>query len=159
VAVALGTSLLGGIVLAANAFRHRLDVTRLGAFLGSQVRPFHVAIAVIALACGAIAAGEIVVLGYLEREQEFGMLRAVGWPRSRVVAVLSAQGLAMGAAGGLFGAAAVVAGGLIAGEPGAAVAQGAVVAVGAAGLATGLAVAGPLVLAYRASPARALRGE
>jgi hypothetical protein len=158
-AVTLGAGLLGGVVLAANAFRHRLDVTSLGTFLGSQVRPFHIAIAAIALVFGAIAAAEIVILGYLEREKEFGMLRAVGWPRSRVVAVLSAQGLAMGVLGGLFGAAAVVAGGLIAGEPGAAVAQGAVVGVVAAGLATGLAVMGPLLLAYRASPARALRGE
>jgi putative ABC transport system permease protein len=39
-AVALGTGLLGGVVLATRAFRHRLDVTALGTFLGGQVRPF-----------------------------------------------------------------------------------------------------------------------
>ncbi len=158
-AVAMGAGLFGAVVLAARAFRGRLDVTTLGTFLGSRVHPFHVALAAMALAFGAIVAGQIVMLGYIEREREFGVLRSVGWPRSRVLAVLLAQGLAMGTGGGLVGGAAVVVGARVVGEPGTAAIQGAVAGMIAAATATALAVAGPMILAYRASPSRALGGE
>jgi ABC-type antimicrobial peptide transport system permease subunit len=158
-AVALGAALLGGVVLAAGAFRNRLDVTTLGSFLGSEVHPFHVAIAAMALAFGAIAAGEIVVLGYIEREREFGVMRAVGWPRSRVLAILGAQGVAMGLLGGLLGGLLVLVGGSVAGEPSSAVLRGAISGALVASVATAVAVAGAMILVYRVSPARALRGE
>jgi putative ABC transport system permease protein len=158
-AVALGAGLFGGVLLATRAFRDRLDVTTLGAFLGGQVRPFHVVIAVLAVVFGAVAAGQIVILGYVERQREFAMLRAFGWPRSWVLALLAAQGIAIGALGGLLGGVVVSLGGVVAGESGSqalgAAAAGAIVAV----LATALSIGGPLVLAYRNSPADALRGE
>jgi ABC-type antimicrobial peptide transport system permease subunit len=158
-AVALGAGLLGGVILAARAFRDRLDVTRLGTFLGGQVRPFHVVIAVLAMAFGAVAAGEIVTLGYLERQREFAVLRAMGWPRNRVLIMLAAQGITVGLIGGLLGGLAVLTGGMMAGEGVQVALSGAVAGASAAVGATAIAIAGPLALAYRSSPSEALRGE
>jgi ABC-type antimicrobial peptide transport system permease subunit len=151
--------LFGGVLLATRAFRDRLDVTTLGIFLGGQVRPFHVVIAVLSLAFGAVAAGQIVTLGYLERQSEFAVLRAFGWPRARVTVLLAAQGIAIGALGGLLGGLVVWAGGMVAGESGSQALSGAVAGAIVAVLATTLAIGGPLLLAYRSSPAEALRGE
>ena len=158
-AVALGAGLLGGVVLATRAFRDRLDVTTLGTFLGGQVRPFHMVIAVLAVVFGAVAAGQIVTLGYVERQREFAMLRAFGWPRAKVLALLAAQGIAIGALGGILGGLLVWLGGVAAGESGTQALGGAAAGAIVAVLATALAIAGPLVLAYRNSPADALRGE
>lgn len=157
--VALGAGLFGGVLLATRAFRDRLDVTTLGTFLGGQVRPFHVVIAVLAVVFGAIAAGQIVTLGYLERQPEFAVLRAFGWPRAKVLVLLATQGIAIGACGGLLGGLVVWMGGVAVGESGSqalgAALAGALVAI----LATAMAIGGPLLLAYRSSPADALRGE
>jgi putative ABC transport system permease protein len=158
-AVALGAALFGGVLLATRAFRDRLDVTTLGMFLGGQVRPFHVVIAVLSLVFGAVAAGQIVTLGYLERQSEFAVLRAFGWPRARVTVLLAAQGIAIGALGGLLGGLVVWAGGMVAGESGSQALSGAIAGAIVAVLATTLAIGGPLLLAYRSSPAEALRGE
>jgi putative ABC transport system permease protein len=67
IAITLGAAMLGMVVLVAAAFRGQLDTTVLGVYLGERVRPFHVAVALLTLAIGALAAGQIVTLGYLER--------------------------------------------------------------------------------------------
>src|SRR6266487_2190880 len=79
IAIALGAAMLGGVVLVAAAFRGQLDTTVLGVYLGERVRPFHVAVAALTLAIGALAAGQIVTLGYLERQAQLAALRALGW--------------------------------------------------------------------------------
>jgi putative ABC transport system permease protein len=158
-AVALGAGLFGGVLLATRAFRGRLDVTTLGTFLGGEVRPFHVVIAVLAVVFGAVAAGEIVTLGYVERQREFAVLRAFGWPRVRVLVLLAAQGIAIGAVGGLLGGLAVWIGGVAAGESGNQALRAAIGGALVAVLATAIAIVGPMLLAYRSSPADALRGE
>jgi putative ABC transport system permease protein len=158
-AVALGAGLFGGVLLATRAFRDRLDVTTLGTFLGGQVRPFHVVIAVLAVVFGAIAAGQIVTLGYVERQREFAVLRAFGWPRAKVLVLLAAQGIAIGVCGGLLGGLVVWIGGVAAGESGSQALGGAVAGALVAVFATAMAIGGPLLLAYRSSPADALREE
>jgi predicted lysophospholipase L1 biosynthesis ABC-type transport system permease subunit len=157
--VVLAAAMVGGIVLATKAFAGRLDVTALGQFLGGRVRPQHVIIAALALGFGGLAAGEIVTLGYLERQQELAALRALGWPRRRVLSMLAAQGVAMGLAGGVIGGALVLVGGLVSGEILGPALVGALTGAVVAPLATSLAVAGPLFMAYRATPASILRGE
>jgi len=67
--------------------------------------------------------------------------------------------LAIGALGGLLGGLVVWAGGMVAGESGSQALSGAVAGAIVAVLATTLAIGGPLLLAYRSSPAEALRGE
>jgi hypothetical protein len=158
-AIALGAAMLGGVVLVVTAFGGQLDATFLGLYLAGRVRPFHVVVAVLTLVIGALAAGQVVTLGYLERAPQLAALRALGWPRRQVLRLLAAQGLALGLAGGLAGAGAVwgIAAWIGAG-PGA-TARAALAAAGAALLATGLAVAGPLASAAGTRPADTLRGE
>jgi putative ABC transport system permease protein len=159
VAVTLGAVLVGAVTLVAVAFNGQLDATVLGVYLGAQVRPFHIAIAVLALVVGALAAGEIVSLGYLRRETEFATLRAIGWPKFLVVRYLVVQALTIGLLGGAAGALVIVglAGLLRAGSSATDVA--ALTALTAAMLCTSLAALGPALLAYRASPGAILRGE
>jgi len=158
-AVALGAAMLGGVVLVAAAFRGRLDATILGVYLAGRARPFHLAVAALTLTLGVLAAGQVVTLGYLERQASLAALRALGWPRSRVLVLLAAQGLALGLAGGGAGALAVWAAGALAGATPSATGLAAGVGLLVAVAASGLAAAGPLWQAYRSDPAEALRGE
>jgi putative ABC transport system permease protein len=123
------------------------------------VRPFHVAVAVLTLAVGALAAGQVVTLSYLQRQAQLAALRALGWPRLQVVRLLAAQGLALGVAGGFAGALVTWAAGTVVGAAPSAVARGTAAALLAALAATALAVAGPLLHAVRSRPAEVLRGE
>jgi hypothetical protein len=158
-AIALGATMLGGVVLVATAFRGRLDTTVLGVYLAGRVHPFHLVVAVLTLGIGALAAGQVVTLGYLERQAQLAALRALGWPRRQVLRVLAAQGLAVGVAGGLAGALAVWAMAGITGAAPGATGSAAAAAAGAALVATALAIAGPLSYAVGSRPADALRGE
>lgn len=157
--MALGAALLGGVILISAAFRGQLDTTVLGTYLAGRVRPFHLVIALLTLAVGALSAAEIVTLGYIERRSQLGALRALGWPRSEIVKLIAGQGLSIGTAGGLIGAVAVVVAGLVLKAGPSALELGVAAALGMALLATAIAVAAPLIHAYRASPADALRGE
>ena len=159
IAITLGAAMLGTVVLVAAAFRGQLDTTVLGLYLGERVRPFHVAVAALTLAIGALAAGQIVTLGYLERQAQLAALRALGWRRAHVLHLLAAQGLALGAVGGLAGALAVWAGGAATGASPGATALGALASVLVALVASALAVLGPLLQASRSRPAELLRGE
>ncbi len=159
IAIALGAAMLGGVVLVAAAFRGQLDTTVLGVYLGERVRPFHVAVAALTLAIGALAAGQIVTLGYLERQAQLAALRALGWPRAHVLRLLAAQGLALGALGGLAGALAVWAAGAATGAAPDAIGLGALASVLVALVAAALAVLGPLLQASHSRPAELLRGE
>lgn len=158
-AVTIGAALLGAVVLVEGAFRGQLDVTVLGTYLSAEVQPFHVVLAGLALAIGALAAAEVVTLSYLERQAGFAALRALGWSRFAIVQVVLGQALAFGVVGGLTGGLLVVAGGLLIGASLATVVLAGLGAVCAGLAATALAVLIPVMLAYRLSPANALRGE
>lgn len=158
-AVALGAGLVGIIALVLAAFNGRLDTTVLGLYLAAQVRPFHVAVALLTLLVGVLAAGEIVSLGYLRRADAFATLRAIGWSPQRVAEFLLVQAAAIGVFGGIAASAGTwAAGWILASAPGpTGIAVGAAfVAAVAATLAAGI---GPAALAFRAVPAALLRGE
>jgi putative ABC transport system permease protein len=159
VAIALGAAMLGGVVLVGSAFRGQLDTSVLGVYLSGRIRPFHLAVAVLTLAIGALAAGQVVTLSYLQRQAQLAALRALGWPKGQVMRLLAAQGLGLGVAGGLAGALVTWAAGTIVGAAPSAVARAAAAALVAALAATALAVAGPLLHAVRSRPADVLRGE
>ncbi len=159
IAITLGAAMLGTVVLVAAAFRGQLDTTVLGVYLGERVRPFHVAVAALTLAIGALAAGQIVTLGYLERQAQLAALRALGWQRAHVLRLLAAQGLALGTVGGLAGALAVWAAGAATGASPGATVLGALASVLVALVASALAVLGPLLQASHSRPAELLRGE
>jgi putative ABC transport system permease protein len=99
----------------------------------------------------------VVTLGYLERQAQLAALRGLGWSRRHLLRLLGAQGLAIGAAGGAAGAGVTWVGGVVLAAPPAAIGQSTVASLAVAVVATAAAVIGPLVHAYRAAPAAALR--
>jgi hypothetical protein len=157
--VGLGAVLVGAVTLVAVAFNGHLDATVLGVYLTAQVRPFHLVIAGLTLAVGALAAGEIVSLGYLRREAAFATLRAIGWSPRLLVRFLVLQALTIGLLGGILGSlvALILARALQAATGPTELAVAA--AIGAALVATFAAAVGPSVLALRAVPATTLRSE
>jgi hypothetical protein len=158
-AIALGASTLGVLVLIAAAFRGQLDTTVLGTYISGEVRPFHLVLAALTVVVGAIAAAEVVTLSYLERRAQLGALRALGWPASAVVRFLVAQVAVLGVAGAVVAAIVVTLVGLLLHAPVSAVGWGLLGAAGMSALATATAVIAPLAHAYRANPADAIRGE
>jgi hypothetical protein len=155
--VALGAALVGAVQLITGAFHGQLDTTVLGAYLAGRVRPFHLVIAALTLLVGAIAVAEIVTLSCLERRRQLGALRALGWPRTQVALMVGAQAVAMGLAGGVVGSLVTLGVAGLLGAAGPAVAASIGWSLGSSMLATLVAAAGPLVYAYRADPAEALR--
>ncbi|MBF6605390.1 MAG: hypothetical protein IVW53_07395 [Chloroflexi bacterium] len=158
-AVGLGALLVGSVTLVALAFNGRLDTTVLGVYLTAQVRPFHLVIAGLTLGVGALAAGEIVSLGYLRREAAFATLRAIGWSPRLIIRFLVVQALTIGLLGGLVGAGVTFVVARVLEAAAGPTAFGVATAIGAALVATLAAAAGPAVLVRRAVPAAILRGE
>lgn len=159
VAVALGAVLVGSVTLVAVAFNGHLDTTVLGVYLAAQVRPFHLAIAGLTLSEGALAAGEIVSLGYLRREAAFATLRAIGWAPGLIVRFLLVQALTIGLLGGIAGAAVILVVARVLQATSGPTEIGVAAALGAALVATLAAATGPALLARRSMPAAILRGE
>jgi len=157
--VALGGTIVGGVVLISTGFRGQLDATVLGVYLAGQVRGFHVVIALLTLVIAALAVSQIVMLSYLERQPELATLRAVGWPRREVTTMLAVQGIALGLLGGILAAALIIIAGIAIAAGPRATMLSCLVACLASTLAGGLGVVGPLIYAYRTDPAEALRGE
>jgi putative ABC transport system permease protein len=83
--IALGALLVGVVVLAFGAYSNQLDSTLLGEGLAARVRPFHVLLSVLTLGVGAVAGAQVLTLAWVSRRRQYGMLRALGWSRLRLV--------------------------------------------------------------------------
>jgi putative ABC transport system permease protein len=158
-ALALGATLLGCIQLIAAGFRGQLDTTILGTYLSGQVRPFHIVVAALTLAVGAIAAAQVITLTYLERRVHLATLRALGWPRAEVVKVLIGQAVGLGLIAAAISVAATIAVGIALSAAPPVIGGAALVALSMALVSTAIAVVAPLTHAYAADPAAGLRGE
>ncbi|MHB8323669.1 MAG: FtsX-like permease family protein [Candidatus Dormibacteria bacterium] len=154
---AIGSGLVGGVVLVVGGFAGQLGPTTLGHYLGAQVGPLDVMLVAIAAVAGASASATLLTLAYLERQVEFSTLRAVGWPRGSVTAVIAIQALVLGLGGGLAAAGVVAVGGVAIGAPVAVTVAAPTLSVLVALVTTGAAMTGTLSLAYRLGPAEALR--
>jgi putative ABC transport system permease protein len=55
--------------------------------------------AILAIVIGAVIVGNAMLLSLFERTREFGLLRAVGWSRSRVVGLMLGEGALLGVIG------------------------------------------------------------
>jgi len=74
------------------------------------VRAIAWVVSVIAVLIGVISMLNTMVMSVLERTQEIGILRAVGWPRGRVVRMVLAESVGLGLAAAAVGTAAAVLG-------------------------------------------------
>ncbi|HEX3315423.1 MAG TPA: ABC transporter permease [Gemmataceae bacterium] len=61
-------------------------------------------VSVIAIVIGIISMLNTMIMSVLERTQEIGILRAVGWPKSRIVRMVLGEAIALGLAAAAFGA-------------------------------------------------------
>src|SRR5256714_5332265 len=105
--VCAGALTVGAVAAAANAFLRHLDSSWLGFYLGGQVRPFHVILAVTAAVIAALAATQLSMLAYLERRQTLAALRAAGWSRFDVLVFIVGGGLLISLPGVLLAAAGI----------------------------------------------------
>jgi hypothetical protein len=146
VALAVGAASVGAVVLVASGFEGRLDTTVLGRELAAEAGPSQVAAAVLTALLAAGVGAQVVLLSYLERRKELSCLRALGWPRRSVTALVAGQGLLLSlVAAGLAGSAVAVAG-VGAGAGLGAIAIAALATVGVATAAGASAVVVPLIL-------------
>ncbi len=58
---------------------------------------------ILAIIVGAVVVGNTMLLSLFERTREFGLLRAVGWARTRVVALVLGEGLILAVVGAALG--------------------------------------------------------
>lgn len=93
------------------AFRDVLAGTLLGQFISVQVRAVDYASVSLAILLGGLSVGDVLFLNTRERAAELATLRASGWGEREVVALISAEGLALGFLGSSLGA---ITGGLLA---------------------------------------------
>jgi ABC-type antimicrobial peptide transport system permease subunit len=153
----IGSGLVGAVVLVVGGFAGHLGPTTLGRYLAAQVGPLDIVLIGIAIVAGAGASATLLSLAYLERQVEFSTLRAVGWPRGSVTAVVAIQALVLGLGGGLVAAAAITVGGVAIGAPVAVAISAPVLSIAVALVTTAGAMTGTISMAYRLGPAEALR--
>jgi putative ABC transport system permease protein len=60
---------------------------------------------ILAILIGAVIVGNTMLLSLFERTREFGLLRAIGWTRRRVVALVVGEGIVLALVGALLGVA------------------------------------------------------
>ena len=60
---------------------------------------------ILALVIGAIVVGNTMLLSLFERTREFGLLRAIGWRRTRVVSLVVSESLVLALLGSVLGVA------------------------------------------------------
>jgi putative ABC transport system permease protein len=58
---------------------------------------------VLAILVGAVIVGLTMLLSFFERTREFGVLRAIGWPRSRLAGMVVSEALVISVLGAAFG--------------------------------------------------------
>jgi hypothetical protein len=138
-------------------FRTKLDTTVLGTALNTQVRPFHVVLAGLTLALGSAAAAQVVLLAWLSRRRQLGVLKALGWSGRRLASLVCCQALMVGAGGAAVAAPVVVAGAELLDASAGAVGRALAATIAGCLAATIVAAVGPGLLALRV-PARRLRG-
>jgi len=65
-------------------------------------------VSLVALFIGVISMLNTMVMSVLERTQEIGILRAVGWPRGRIIRMVLGEAVFLGVASGIVGAAGAI---------------------------------------------------
>jgi hypothetical protein len=156
----------GGLVLlklVLDGMGGELYGTLLGAWLRTQVQPYHFLMAGVALLVAALSVTQVMLLNVRQRRAEIGLLSALGWKRTDVFRLFLIEGGLVGLAGGLLGAGLALVLYRLAYQ---ALPGGAVVWLQVAGLGLGLplvvalvAVLYPAARAARLMPLEALRGE
>lgn len=154
-AVAVGAGLVGLVALVSAAFSAQLDTTVLGTALSTEIRPFHVVLAIVTLALGTAAVAQVTLSAWLGRRRQLGMLKALGWSGRRLAGLVWWQSMILGAGGGIVAVLVVVASGVILGASAGSVTAAATTALGACLVATIGAAIAPGLMAMT-SPARHL---
>jgi hypothetical protein len=140
--------------------RGLMSGTLLGEFIMVRIQGFHYAIVGIGFFLAAFSTANSLLAGILERRQEIGVLKAMGWRTGAVMGLFVIEGVMLGLAGGAVG---TILGSLVfvylyhTIAPGLALAM--LVGVGVPGLVGALASLYPALLASRVTPAEAVRYE
>ncbi len=92
-----------------QALDRDLKVSRTGALESNQqwseiLEGFALGVAGIAILIGGLGMMNAMIMSVLERTREIGTLRALGWSRARVLALILAESMALSLGGGLAGA-------------------------------------------------------
>lgn len=100
---ALAAGLLVMLKLVLDGLGGALYGTLLGAWIRTQVQPYHLTMGAVALLAAALGVAELMLLNVNQRRREIGLLVALGWRRGDLFRVLLAESGLLGLAGGLLG--------------------------------------------------------
>ncbi|TMG24833.1 MAG: ABC transporter permease [Chloroflexi bacterium] len=157
--IALGAALLASLVLVVVAFRGELDSTVLGVDLAGRVRPFHFVLAALTVAIASLGAGQIVSLSYLERRPQLAVLRALGWSRTDLGAMIAIQVVVIACAALVLSTSVVLAAATLTGASAQATWTALGASLAAVVLSSTIAASLPVVQVYAGTVIAALREE
>jgi len=103
--LAIGVCALTLLSTVTLAFHGQLVGSLLGDAISVQIRPVDFIAAALTVALGALALADVLYLNVRERASEFATLRALGWRDRALAELVSVEGLGMGVAGSVAGAA------------------------------------------------------
>jgi len=157
--IALGAALLASLVLVVVAFGGELDSTVLGVDLAGRVRPFHFVLAALTVAIASLGAGQIVSLSYLERRPQLAVLRALGWSRTDLGAMIAIQVVVIACAALVLSTSVVLAAATLTGASAQATWTALGASLAAVVLSSTIAASLPVVQVYAGTVIAALREE
>lgn len=108
--LAIGVCALTLLLALTLGFRGQLVGSVLGEAISVQIRGVDYIAAVVTMLLGALAVADVLYLNMRERASEFATLRALGWRERALSQLVSMEGIGMGAAGAVVGAALGLAG-------------------------------------------------
>lgn len=99
----LASGLLVLLKLVQDGQEGQLYGTLLGAWIRTQVQPYHLLMGGVALLAAALGVGELMVMNVIERRKEIGLLVALGWRRGDLLRVFLLEGALVGLVGSILG--------------------------------------------------------
>lgn len=101
-------SLSSRVIDRADRLWPHLDVTTTGEFadkqiLGDAMQVYVIVIAGMAIVIGGVGMANSQLMSIYERTREIGVLRAVGWPRKRILTMILGESVIVGLLGGVLG--------------------------------------------------------
>lgn len=96
------------LVLVLSELNGSLCGTLLGEWICTQIRAYHITLAIIAFLSATLAIGKMMAMNVMERRREIGLLGALGWRQGAISRTIAGESALIGLFGGIFGTAIAV---------------------------------------------------
>ena len=91
------------LVMVLSELNGSLCGTLLGEWICTQIRPYHITLAIVSFLSAILAIGKMMATNVMERRREIGLLGALGWRQGTISRMITGESALIGLFGGILG--------------------------------------------------------